>query len=447
MSTKYSVDPGLLEDLDQERAFASSRGNSPARLKLGKGERALVRILPVNLLPDNPERRQWYARTGFHWHNQRPAICPRTTQPLFGGDETAHCPVCEVTERFQNDKDEQVRKMANMASAYPNWLIYCIVWETYAKGSDRPTMPSKELQWVPHEFWLKRAAWLELSETYKRSLKRVPEFGILNPSVGFDVFITKDNRGNVTLRREDDPVPLKKDFEKDFDAGMAFVDAIFAKIKLPQLSPSTEKQLRDFAIKVEDSLTAEDTGRGRGRSDVDEGDDEPRRGGSSRRDESSDQDSGRRGSSRRDPDDADQDEQPDGIRERRQVAAAPDEEAPSRGGHEHLDGDPEDGGQEEAPPPVRSSPAPRASSNPPPPTRTVAPPPAQALRSPAPRRAAPPPEDTGNTDSDDVPPETHDAAPPAEPEPTAQSGGEHRAAPTGRLSSALRNNIQRVAAR
>lgn len=485
--SKYNLDPGVLDDLENERAYAESRDTSARRLKLEKGDKALVRVLPVNLTND-PDRRQWYARVGFHWADRRFVICPRTTQPIFGGDPEAPCPVCDVVEKHLDSRDEAIRKKASMASSFPNWLIYVLVLEIYRRGDDEPTFPPKKDMNVPHSLWLKRPTWLDLSDMFKRSLRRVPDFGILNPLEGYDIMIKKDARGNVTLERAEDPLPIHKGI-RSLDEGMEYVDSIFKTIRGEKLTPNNEKELREFARKFADSLEYGDErqeGGRRGRSSVDEdedadvgrgrrGRDDDNRGGrgeervparSARREPEEDRparssridedrparsephsdDRGERGSrdderpartARRDPDeDPDVDPVISGRDDRRQARAEdypPERENEPRSRQRDPDAD--------EPPAVRAS-APPATRVTPPPASRVTPPPAS-------RR--PPPEDPDRNGEDSVAPERHDPAPavPADQEPTPadelpQVRTTTSPKPTGRLSESLRQSISRL---
>lgn len=479
--SKYNLDPGVLDDLENERAYAESRDTSARRLKLEKGDKALVRVLPVNLTSD-PDRRQWYARVGFHWADRRFVICPRTTQPIFGGDPEAPCPVCDVVEKHLDSRDEAIRKKASMASSFPNWLIYVLVLEIYRRGDDEPTFPPKKDMNVPHSLWLKRPTWLDLSDMFKRSLRRVPDFGILNPLEGYDIMIKKDARGNVTLERAEDPLPIHKGI-RSLDEGMEYVDSIFKTIRGEKLTPNNEKELRDFARKFADSLEygderqeggRQDGGR-RGRSSVDE--DEDADVGRGRR--GRDDDRGGRGeerltsrSSRIDEDRPARSEPRHDERDERDERRSRDDERPARTARRDPDEDPdidpvisgrddrrqapaEDRLQEreneprsrqrdpdgDEPPAVRAS-APPATRVTPPPASRVTPPPAS-------RRL--PPEDPDRNGEDTVAPERHDQAPavPAnqEPAPADESQQVRTAAsqkPAGRLSESLRQSISRL---
>jgi hypothetical protein len=456
--SKYTYDPDIMADLDNEREYAASRDNSPRRLKLGKGERALVRILPVNLMADQAERRQWYARVGFHWYDKRFVICPRTTQPIFGGNPDARCPVCDVADKYVNDKDETVRKKASMASTFPNWLVYVLVWEFYKKGDDQPTYLSKTDQFVPHSFWLKRPSWLDVSDAFKRSLRRVPDFGILNPLEGYDIMLRKDMRGNLTIQREEDPTSISKSI-KTFEDGMAYVDEIFSKVRCERLNPSSDKELLDFSRKLKDSLEFDDDGgrdERRSRSSVDEGDEDVPR---SRRDDRGGEDGGERPRSRHaDPDDdtpppEDRPARGRAVEETREDEpvrrSAREEEPPARSSRKTEEDTREDSRDrrsqvdrdldaEEPPPAARVTPPPSARVVTPPPASRVTPPPAA-------RSVRPPPEDLSkDEDGDGVAPERHDPAPPAgdtdEPAP-AQETKAAQPRPAGRLSDSLRSNI------
>lgn len=455
---KYNCDPDILADLDNEREYASSRDNSPRRLKLGKGERALVRILPVNLMADQAERRQWYARVGFHWHDKRMVICPRTTQPIFGGNPDARCPVCDVADKYINDKDEAVRKKASMASTFPNWLVYVLVWELYKKGDDQPTFLSKTDQFVPHSFWLKRPSWLDVSDAFKRSLRRVPDFGILNPLEGYDIMLRKDLRGNLTIQREEDPTPISKSI-KTFEDGMAYVDEIFSKVRCERLNPSSDKELLDFSRKLKDSLEFDDEGGRddrRSRSSADEGDEDAPAPRSRRDDHGSDEREERPRSRHADPDeDAPAEDRPARgrsvaeTREDEPVRRSAREEDPPARSRREPEEDSREGSRdrrsqvdreldaEEPPPPARVTPPPSARTVTPPPASRVTPPPAA-------RAVRPPPEDLSKED-DGVAPERHDPAPPADADdPALVPAAETKATqprPAGRLSDSLRSNI------
>jgi hypothetical protein len=97
---RKKINPELLGRFDSERKPAQTDFVECKKriVQLNRGEAWLIRFLPVVL----GETKRFYARIARHWRNKRQIICPRLTEPGFGGNVEEYCPVCRVAAQ-QND--------------------------------------------------------------------------------------------------------------------------------------------------------------------------------------------------------------------------------------------------------------------------------------------------------------------------------------------------------
>ena len=370
-----SIDPDILNELEQERTYARSGGSNTARLKIENECGALVRFLPVRM----GSNKSWFARVGLHWIGRRPVVCPRTTSPAHGGDPDAPCACCSAVEKLSQARSKEVQTIANKSNAWPQWLTYVLLFETIDRDNRALAAPKHEM-WTPHEFWMPKTGWLEFSATWKRQMDR-NNVDILDPELGFDVLVTKSKRGDFKFELDKQgPIVDKKGAELQ-----AFVDKLCS-FKPVDCNPASSAKLDEAAMKLEDLAY------GRRETTDRRGDDR-----SSRRVD--DDDLVERRSSRFDPDEEDRAEmqaprraetrREEPVRESRRVEEAP----PAR---------------REEPPAVRREEPPARRVEEPPPARREEPP-ARRVEPPPARRGVLPPESA----DEDVPPETRDPAPPS----------------------------------
>lgn len=269
-----NVDADILAILDEEREYATSQARFSMRLQLERGDTALVRFLPVQM----GARKLWFLRVGRHWINRRPYLCKRTSSPDIGGDPDYACPLCEMCEEHLQSRDEDTANAAFRATANPQWVVYCVVWERGERGRDPRPVPRSEL-YVPYETWVTRDAWLELSAIMKRSQhKGELPLGILDPERGCDIWMTKDKRGVLHFDKQDSQ-PID---DKDPKGLMA---KILSKVKLQEFRPVSGVKMDEALDKLEDAILGggrrrREGGEGEGRRDGrGEADDYPERRG------------------------------------------------------------------------------------------------------------------------------------------------------------------------
>lgn len=468
------VDSDIRDALDEEREYANSQARYSNRLQLDRGDTALVRFLPVQM----GSRKQWFLRVGRHWVNKRPYFCKRTSSPDIGGDPDYACPLCEMCEEHMASKDEDVANEAFRASANPQWVVYCIVWERGDRGREPSPVPKSE-RYIPYETWLTRDAFLEVSAMMKRSRNNDPQpfpggsFGILDPKTGCDIWVTKDKRGVMHFDKMD-PAPID---DKDSVGLMA---KILSKVKLQEYRVLSGEKMDDALDKLEDTIQGrrprrgeDDRRGGRGYDQRDEGErrggrrsyegDEPESGGRSRGGYEDDRRSSRRVEGEEPPPPPrgrrDDGGEPSSSRGRREEGGErqPAEPSPSRGQREErqpAEPSPSRGREErEAEPPRRSG----RSTEPlddntgaggeeaggeggeppgeePPPSVRASPPPSV-------RRGSTPPPARGKIqdDQEEMPSERRDAAPPIPTAADAPSG-----AKKSNLGDAVRRGVRAV---
>ena len=451
------VDADIRDALDEEREIANSQARYSNRLQLDRGDTALVRFLPVQM----GVRKTWFLRVGRHWVNKRPYFCKRTSSPDIGGDPDYACPMCEMCEEHMQSKDEDIANEAFRASANPQWVVYCIVWERGDRGREAAPVPKSE-RYIPYETWLPRDAFLEVSAMMKRSKSQSLPLGILDPEKGCDIWITKDKRGVLHFDKMD-PIPIDK------NDSQGLLVKILSKVKLQEYRALSGEKMDDALDKLEEAIQGrrrrrgeEDGRRGGGRGDERDTGYE-RRGGRRGAYEGDEPDNGGARNDERRPARGPRDERggeeqpprarqeggeeqpPRSQREQREPSRAPREEErgaePRRSGRstepleddragageaggeggEGGEGGGEGGGGDDAPPPpVRASPPPSV-------RRGSTPPPA------APRGRI-------VDDAEELPGERRDPAPPISTAADAPAGGR----PKTNLGDAVRRGVRAV---
>ncbi len=435
-----SIDPSILAALDEERGVASARTNNYRTLKLEKRESALARFLPAQLGP----RKTWFARIARHWVGGRPYVCVRQTSADFGGNPSLHCPLCELEQKYLQDRDQTVRDQAKRIGAFPKWLMFCFVWEMIDERNRSVATPKNEI-YIPNEFWVTRDGYLELSNAWERSLKVCSPYGFLDPVRGNDYLITRDSRNTLKFQREGETAIMA---EKSSDDILDIIDAAMANVKLPDTAPPTPEKMDELIMKAEDTI------RGRRRTEADVDSDEERRGGgaSGRRSDSTtpstrgryeDRPAGgdERGSSRRgdeqrrsEPAPERSRAEPERERGRSESAVRSEPAARSEPGRESRRAPPPPGEEDfhEAQPVVDgAAAAATATGDVPPPSlsrrRSLTPPPARGASG-----------GRVDTDAEELPPERRDPAP-AAPAATAAASTAQRA-----LSADMRSRVSRL---
>lgn len=384
MSQTHDIDPDLLAELESERSYATTSGNYAERLKLDKGCGAIIRFLPVHL----GKNKSWFARSAMHWNGKRPVNCPRHTAPAAGGNPDAVCPVCDAIERLieENHGNDEVVKKLESTRVWPKYLTYVLVLETIDRHGEA-TARGRKARLVPHEFWITKNGFIELSNIFRRSLKWSPSQGFVDPIAGCDIQVNNDNRNMLKFELVGRG-PLRDDMEGD--ELIRWTETACRNIKVADYKPSSQDKLEEFALKLED-IAGRPGARGASRratlDDNLDGDDLP----PPRRQALDDDDAVpvRRGAARQPDDDA-----PPPRRQPVDDAPPPRRQAVT---------------EDDAPPARRSAAA--EEDAPPPPARRSNPP----VQTPPPRREAqpladddldddPPPSGDDNPDLDDAPP-------------------------------------------
>lgn len=241
-----NVPSSIIDALNEERGVAASSGQSYHMLKLARGESALTRFLPTILGP----RGTWFARIARHWVNNRPIVCIRQTSADFGGDPQAPCILCDLEQKHSQSRDKDIAKAARRIGAFPKWLVYVFVWEIInERGHHLPT-PKDEL-FIPNEHWLTRDSFKEVSDMWKRSLEKTPEYGFLDPELGYDIVVSRDNKNGLHHQRED-PSPIVKG--KTVDEMFNIVDEAMKRTKFPDTGTPTLDELEAAYEKAEDAI-------------------------------------------------------------------------------------------------------------------------------------------------------------------------------------------------
>lgn len=268
MPRNSDIDPDLLAAIDEEQkhASASRRGD---QLKLEPGDTVIFRPINVQLGP----KKTFFYRVAKHWIGKTSAmLCPRQTPEAFGGDPDAACPVCDLVEKYRNDRDRDIADSAYSGIAKDIWGIFGIVKELNDNVSKPPEL------YVPTEFsiWSKQSM-----DDFLGSYKKEAKYGvnILDPIQGYDWTFKRGKKGQGTDMDMDRRPSLIFDLPTDDEIWDKYEEIIAKASKafqLPRLPAS--KQSDEFADKFEDMIERAGDGGGRSR-DRDRED----RGGRSRR--------------------------------------------------------------------------------------------------------------------------------------------------------------------
>lgn len=288
-----ALPPNILTNIAKETRYIESTSHKSRQVKLNKGDSWLMRFIPV-LMGEKPNQSFW-ARVAKHWMNKKYVVCPRHTDAACGGDPEAYCPVCEVADKLMDSPNKAEADFAYQARATSQWLVWCIVLE---KGKGDGELLSEVL--TPYEFWMYRPVYEEFIGYFKNNTRRSP-MSIFDYKLGNDFSLSRTAKGLRLDKQDSGPI-----FDLDDKKFVEKVDKIEGQCKTPRPTMATEKQLDEFADKLEENaLKAKN-----GKSTEEPEDDRGRRGGG--------------GGSRRSADVEEEAEQPV-ARGRR--AAPPDEEA------------------------------------------------------------------------------------------------------------------------
>ena len=264
-----TLDPKILARMNKDVSYVQSQTRGARRIKLEKGHNLIVRFLPARLGPDH----NWYARIAQHWLAKVPITCPKHTGDDFGGDINVDCPICELAEELNDDRDKDTSNFGWQVRANPQFTTYCLLWE-----KDAVKMPMEEVV-IPYEFRLSKATWEELKGFYMGGGRKHPD-SVLDYEFGNDFSV---NRTQNSIRLDKlETIPI---FDKDDPNWDKHIKKIEAAMKNPKVTIPTAAQLEAFADKVQEEAIKlhryRDDDRPRRRSrDADEDDDD--RGGHSR---------------------------------------------------------------------------------------------------------------------------------------------------------------------
>lgn len=255
-----SVDPKILAKMQKETAFLQSQQRGARRIKLLKGHNIKVRFLPAKLGPD----KMWYARIARHWLNKVPITCPKLTGEDFGGDTQFDCPVCNLADELNDDRqDKDVSDLGYSIRSNPGYLTYCVLWE-----KDGVREPMEEVM-NPYEFLLNKSSWEELRGFYEASSHKAAD-SVLDYRKGNDFSINRTSKGTRL-----DKLDVESIFDEDDPNFEKYIKKLEAALKAPRVQIPTPAQLEAFADKVQGEVVRshrhrDDDDRPRSRRDDDE---------------------------------------------------------------------------------------------------------------------------------------------------------------------------------
>jgi hypothetical protein len=230
-----SIDPKILKRMQGEDHFANSQRTGSRRIKLERGQNAIVRYLPAKFGPDG----LWFARIAKHWVNKQSIVCPRNTAEDFGGDPDCHCPVCELAEELNSSSDEAISKLGYESRGNAQYLTYCIMWEK--NGVSQPM--SEVLN--PFEHWHYRNTFDELKGFYIAGGRR-SEDSVLDYKTGNDFSVNRAAKGLRLDKLDSSPIFDLKDLKFD-----EYIKKLEAATKAPKVSIPNASQLDLFANKLQ----------------------------------------------------------------------------------------------------------------------------------------------------------------------------------------------------
>lgn len=234
--------PEILEGLDYEQQYMQNSARSTARRRVelkNRGDAWLLRFLPAKVGPGQ----RYYARIATHWLNRKPSQCPRHTEPDFGGDPNAYCPVCELSDDLNADRNEKVSKFGWDIRAGAQWHTYCAVFEKLAAGQDSVPQPINEIL-QPYEFNHYKTTWEEFMSFLRQGARRTP-WSILDLEQGNDFWVTKTGKGLRLDKQDSGPI-----FDLNDPNYQSWVDKLMKNIKEPNAKMPNAQQMEDFADKA-----------------------------------------------------------------------------------------------------------------------------------------------------------------------------------------------------
>lgn len=237
-----SARPEILEGLDYEQTYIQTSSSSRARRRVelkNRGDAWLMRFLPVRIGPKG----RYYARIATHWLNRKPSICPRHTEPDWGGDPTAYCPVCELSDDLNADRNEKVSKFGWDIRAGAQWHTYCAVFEKVTNGGDPVPQPLNEIL-QPYEFNHYKNTWEELTAAIKQNVRRTP-LSVLDFVQGNDFWLTKTGKGLRLDKQDSAPI-----FDPNDENFAAWTDKLLKNVKEPNVKMPDAQAMEDFADKA-----------------------------------------------------------------------------------------------------------------------------------------------------------------------------------------------------
>lgn len=268
------TDPEMLAMLEEEEHEIRRSSNRTARLKLNKGQEALVRVLPAKL----GKKKSWWTRTAKHWLGRTSVInCLRKTSEAFGGDPDYACPLCALAHKYNESDNKRLSDAAYQLSARVSFDIFLLVKEIDGEA------PPRDMRTTAQMYTLYPSGMEELLTIYKRKMKR--EVDITDVFEGCDIFFKRGKAGLTMTVEESCPLFNIADEAKLEAAILATMESI--RFKAP--TAPDEEQLDEFVEKAKDYLKR----KARGEDDEDEVDGNRSRGGSSRsrhRDDEEDKD-------------------------------------------------------------------------------------------------------------------------------------------------------------
>ena len=263
------TDVEQLDGIDAEMSFIEKSSQyGISRVKIGKGNGALCRFLPVALGPHST----WYARLSHYWVNGRPYLCARDTHPDFGGTGQPDA-LYDLLEKYRASGDERLQEIARKVGPTPQWLTYCLILETTTGTRTETIDPPKVYQ--PYEFWLYKANFTEVYNYFRRGTRRNP-LSILDLDNGNNIYVTRTNRG-LRFDRED-PSPLVD--PRDANDSERIINDLFNQINFKVPSVLDDDAIDGLCAKVEDlasKRTTRGSSRGRDYGDDDDSEDNVRR--------------------------------------------------------------------------------------------------------------------------------------------------------------------------
>lgn len=237
-----NVHPEILDGLEFESQFIQKTSGAQRRdVKLNRGDAWLVRFLPAKLGPD----KHFYARIAKHWLNMKAIVCPRHTEPAFGGDPNAYCSVCDLAEVLNGSSKEEVSKFGFKLRGNANWITYCAVFEKSSNGGNPVAMSEPDIM-QPYVFQHYRSSWEELCGFIRSGARRCAD-SVLDVEKGNDFYLNRGPKG-IRLDKQD-AAPL---FDlKDLGVFDEKVAKIMALCKDPVVKMPTDKSMDDFVAKAE----------------------------------------------------------------------------------------------------------------------------------------------------------------------------------------------------